>query len=123
MVAFNQLSQTVRNVLEAIGYKEIGPHFAPAPPPISISLVDIARRAGAGYELAFFGLLEKQISALIESGVENLRISSLQLCVKHLRGTKTWTRPCDALREEIVCFVREKLAFATDRARLDCSLR
>src|SRR5438034_504170 len=123
VVAFNQLSQTVRNVLAAIGYKEIGPHFAPAPPPISISLVDIARRAGAGYELAFFGLLEKQISALIESGVENLRISSLQLCVKHLRGTKTWTRPCDALREEIVCFVREKLAFATDRARLDCSLR
>src|SRR5207247_7035129 len=123
VVAFNQLSQTVRNVLEAIGYKEIGPHFAPAPPPISISLVDIARRAGAGYELAFFGLLEKQISALIESGVENLRISSLQLCVKHLRGTKTWTRGCDALREEIVCFVRERLAFATDRARLDCSLR
>src|SRR5438034_4839309 len=123
VVAFNQLSQTVRNVLAAIGYKEIGPHFAPAPPPISISLVDIARRAGAGYELAFFGLLEKQISALIESGVENLRISSLQLCVKHLRGTKTWTRPCDALREEIVCFVREKLAFATDRARLGCSLR
>jgi hypothetical protein len=34
--------------------------------------------------------------------------------VKHLRGTKTWTRACDALREEIVCFVREKLAFATD---------
>jgi len=27
------------------------------------------------------------------------------------------------LREEIVCFVREKLAFATDRARFDCSLR
>src|SRR5437867_6281088 len=79
VVAFNQLSQTVRDVLEAIGYKEIGPHFSPAPPPISISLVDIARRAGAGYELAFFGLLEKQISALIEAGVENLRISSLQL--------------------------------------------
>ena len=34
VVAFNQLSQTVRDVLEAIGYKEIGPHFTPAPPPI-----------------------------------------------------------------------------------------
>jgi len=101
VVAFNQLSQTVRDVLAAIGYKEICPHFTPAPPPISISLVDIARCAGAGYELAKFGLL----------------------CVKHLRGTRTWTRGCDALREEIVCFVREKLAFATDHARLDCSLR
>src|SRR5947208_4290549 len=123
VVAFNQLSQTVRDVLEAIGYKEICRHFTPAPPPISISLVEIAYCAGAGYELAFFGLLEKRIDALIEAGADNLRLSSLQLCVKHLRGTKTWTRACDALREEIVCFVREKLAFATDRARFDCSLR
>jgi hypothetical protein len=123
VVAFNQLSQTVRDVLEAIGYKEIGPHFAPAPPPICISLLDIAHCAGASYELAFFALLEKRISAVIEAGADNLRLSSLQPCVKHLRGTKTWTRACDALREEIVCFVREKLAFATDGARLDCSLR
>jgi hypothetical protein len=85
--------------------------------------VEIAYCAGAGYELAFFGLLEKRIDALIEAGADNLRLSSLQLCVKHLRGTKTWTRACDALREEIVCFVREKLTLATDRARLDCSLR
>ncbi len=123
VVAFNQLSQTVRDVLAAIGYKEIGPHFTPAPPPICISLLDIAHCAGASYELAFFSLLEKRISTLIDAGADNLRLSSLQLCVKHLRGTKTWTRACDALREEIVCFVREKLTVATDHARLDCSLR
>src|SRR3954471_20775600 len=123
VVAFNQLSQTVRDVLEAIGYKDIGPHFTPAPPPICISLLDIAHCAGASYELAFFALLEKRISALIEAGADNLRLSSLQPCVKHLRGTKTWTRACDALRQEIVCFVREKLTVATDHARLDCSLR
>ena len=80
VVAFSQLSQTVRDVLEAIGYKEICRHFTPAPPPISISLVDIAFCAGAGYELAFFGLLEKRIDALIEAGADNLRLSSLQLC-------------------------------------------
>jgi hypothetical protein len=123
VVAFSQLSQTVRDVLAAIGYKEIGPHFTPAPPPVSVSLLDIAHCAGAGYELAFFGLLERRIDALIEAGADNLQLSSLQFCVKHLRGTKTWTRACDVLREEIVCFVREKLAFTTDRARLDCSLR
>src|SRR3954453_5091154 len=50
VVGFNQLSQTVRDVLEAIGYKEIVPFFAPAPPPIYISLLDIAHHAGAGYE-------------------------------------------------------------------------
>src|SRR6266487_4098174 len=123
VVAFNQLSQTVRYVLKAIGYKEIVPHFAPSPPPISISLLDIAHHAGAGYELAFFDLLEKRISSLIETGADNLRLCSLQSCVKHLRGVKTWTRACDALREEIVCFVRERLTATTEFARLDCSVR
>src|SRR5436309_1348512 len=123
VVAFNQLSQTVRYVLRAIGYKEIVPHFAPLPPPISVSLLDIAQHAGAGYELAFFDLLEKRINALVATGTDNLQFCSLQACVKHLRGIKTWTRACDALREEIVCFVREKLIAATDFARLNCSVR
>ena len=43
VVAFSQLSQTVRYVLKVIGYKEIVPHFRPTPPPISISLFEIAR--------------------------------------------------------------------------------
>src|SRR5213592_1057697 len=78
VVAFNQLSQTVRYVLRAIGYKEIVPHFTPSPPPISISLLDIARHAGTGYELAFFDLLEKQIAALVATRVDNLQLCSLQ---------------------------------------------
>ena len=123
VVAFKQLSQTVRYVLKVIGYKEIVPHFAPAPPPISVSLADIAHEAGTGYELAFFDLLEKRIDTLIETGADNLQLCSLQACVKHLRGVKMWTRACDALREEIVCFVREKIASTTAVARLDCSVR
>src|SRR5436305_2206032 len=123
VVAFSQLSQTVRYVLKVIGYKEIIPHFAPAPPPISISLFEIAEQAGTGYELAFFDLLERRINALIQTGMDNLQLCSLQPCVKHLRGMKVWTRACDALREEIVCFVREKIASTTVVARLDCSVR
>jgi hypothetical protein len=123
VVAFSQLSQTVRYVLKVIGYKEIVPHFAPAPPPISISLLDIAHEAGTGYELAFFDLLEKRISMLIETGVDDLQLCSLQSCVKHLRGVKAWTRACDALREEIVCFVREKLTANESLSLLNCFLR
>jgi hypothetical protein len=123
VVAFSQLSQTVRYVLEAIGYNEIVPHFTPSPPPISISLLDIAYHAGAGYELAFFDLLEKRITALLATGVDNLRLCSLQACVKHLRGVKSWTRGCDALREEIVCFIRERLAATTGAPRVNCWLR
>src|SRR6266540_5242824 len=123
VVAFSQLSQTVRYVLKVIGYKEIVPHFAPSPPPISISLLDIAYEAGTGYELAFFDLLEKRINTLVETGVDDLQLCSLQACVKHLRGVKAWTRACDALREEIVCFVREKLTSNGSVTLLSCSLR
>ena len=59
----------------------------------------------------------------MDTGVDNLQLCSLQTCVKHLRGVKMWTRACDALREEIVCFVREKLTSTTELVRLDCSLR
>jgi hypothetical protein len=123
VVAFSQLSQTVRYVLRVIGYKEIVPYFAPGPPPISISLVDLAVEAGTGYELAFFDLLEKRIQALVGTGTDTLHLCSLHAAVKHLHGTKVWTRACDSLREEVVCFVREKLAGSGGLGRLDCSLR
>jgi hypothetical protein len=123
VVAFSQLSQTVRYVLKVIGYKEIVPYFRPAPPPISLSLVDLAHDAGTGYELAFFDLLEKRIQALVAAGTETLHLVSLHAAVKHLQRTKVWTRACDSLREEIVCFVREKLSNAEAVDHIDCSLR
>jgi hypothetical protein len=122
VVAFRQLEETVQYVLKMIGYKEIIPYFAPSPPPISISLLDIAHEAATGYELAFFDLLEKRINSLIETGVDNLQLCSLQASVKYLRRAKVWTRACDPLREEIVCFIRERLT-TTTRERLKCTLR
>src|SRR5256714_10676985 len=113
VVAFRQLAETVQYVLKAIGYKEIIPYFTPAPPPISVSLLDIAHEAGAGYELAFFDLLEKRIAALLESGVDNLQFSALAASIKHLRSVKVWTCACDTLRGEIVCFIRERLTSPT----------
>src|SRR3954465_14425571 len=123
VVAFSQLSQTVRYVLKVIGYKEIIPHFKPGPPPITISLVDIAEEAGAGYELAFFDILEKRIGALVDSGTDTLHLCSLHAGVKLLRQTKVWTRACDGLREEIVCFVRDRLGANAELQTLNCSLR
>jgi len=123
VVAFSQLSQTVRYVLKVIGYKEIVPHFTPAPPPITVPLIDLAHQAGTGYELAFFDLLEKRIQSLLDMGVENLRLTSLHTCVKQLQGVKAWTRGCDVLRGEIVCFVRERLGILGADKPVQCSMR
>ncbi|MBA3961409.1 MAG: hypothetical protein H0X40_05845 [Chthoniobacterales bacterium] len=123
VVAFSQLNQTVRYVLKVIGYKEIVPHFRPTPPPISISLFEIAEAAGDGYELAFFDLLEKRIAALAATGATSLHFFGLQPAIKHLRGAKVWTRSCDALRAEVACFIREKLSNRAETADLSCSIR
>lgn len=122
-VAFSQLSQTVRYVLKVIGYNEIGPHFAPAPPPVTVSLFEIAVAAGGGYELAYFEMLGRRIELLLQTGVNTVDFVALNPAVKHLRGTRMWSRACDTLRTEIVCFVREKLSAATDVVQLNCSLR
>ena len=123
VVAFSQLNQTVRYVLKVIGYKEIVPHFRPAPPPISISLFEIAEAAGDGYELAFFDLLEKRLIALLATGATSLHFSGLQPAIKHLCAVKTWTRACDAMREEVTCFLREKMLSGAEVADLTCSIR
>ncbi len=122
-VAFSQLSQTVQYVLKVIGYKEIGPHFALAPPPVTVSLFEMAVAAGSGYELAYFETLGRRVELLLQAGVTTVEFVALNPAVKHLRGTRVWSRACDSLRTEIVCFVREKLSAATDVARLNCSLR
>src|SRR6267154_3397844 len=123
VVSFDQLSQTVRYVLKVIGYKEIVPHFVPSPPPISVSLLDIAYLAGTGYELAFFDLLTRRLDLLLQTQVTSVQLVALNPCVKHLRGTRVWSRACDVLRAEIVYFVREKLSAAKDLPELKCSLR
>jgi hypothetical protein len=123
VVAFSQLNQTVRYVLKVIGYKEIVPHFKPTPPPISVSLYEIAEAAGAGYELAFFDLLEKRVLSILETGATGIHFFGLQPAIKHLRGAKTWSRACDALREEVTCFIREKIVGGPAVAELNCSIR
>jgi hypothetical protein len=123
VVAFSQLNQTVRYVLKVIGYKEIVPHFKPAPPPISVSLYEIAEAAGTGYELAFFDLLEKRVDAILGTGARQLHFFGLQPAIKHLRGAKAWSRSCDALREEVTCFIREKICGGAGQAELNCSIR
>ena len=113
----------MRYVLKVIGYKEIVPHFRPTPPPISVSLYEIAEAAGGGYELAFFDLLEKRVLAIMETGATGIHFFGLQPAIKHLRGVKIWTRACDGLREEVTCFIREKICSGAEVAELSCSIR
>lgn len=107
-----QLTRAVQSVLQVIGYAEVGQHFVPAPQKISISLVELAREAGHGYELAFFAHLAHCIQTLLQERNVHFELLGLEPCVKLLSARKVWCRDCDHLREEIVSFARAQTGTA-----------
>jgi hypothetical protein len=107
------LADAVNSVLQVIGYAEVANHFEPGPPPARISLLELAKKAGAGYELAFFELLGRGMQQLLATKAAYFEFFDLELCVKELRSRKVWARDCQALREEIITFLRDQLAGST----------
>jgi hypothetical protein len=106
------LADAVASVLQVIGYAEVASHFEPGPPPARISLLELAKKAGTGYELAFFELLRSVMHQFLATRAAYFELFDLELCVKELRARKLWSRDCEALREEIIAFLREQVGAA-----------
>jgi len=122
VVQAGRLEQAVQSVLQVIGFGDVGSHFAVGRPVIQISLVDLARDAGTGYELAFFELLRARLDAALASHAPHFELRGLEPCVKVLRARKVWSRDCDGLRAEIVSFTREQMGIAAARHDITFSL-
>lgn len=118
-----QLTRAVQSVLQVIGYAEVGQHFTPVPPKVRISLPELARDAGSGYELAFFEKLGRCIQELLREKSGHFELLGLEQCVKILRARKVWSRDCDTLREEIVSFAREQTGTAAAQFDVAFSLQ
>ncbi len=118
-----QLTKAVQSVLQVIGYAEVGQHFVPAPHKVRVSLVELAKEAGTGYELAFFDVLGRRIQELLREKNAHFELLGLEPCVKLLRARKVWSRDCDALREEIVSFAREHTGTAVPEQDVTFSLQ
>ena len=109
VISLKQLSDIVLSVLQAIGYAEVALYLDTLHPPFELSLSELAKEAGPGYELAFFRLLEERIQPALSHRASNLDIYGLQSCVRRLQAVKTWSRNCSQLRNEIVGFLRAQL--------------
>lgn len=109
VVTINRLEKAVQSVLQVIGYADVAGHFHAAPPPARISLAELARDAGHGYELVFFDLLRTRIQEAVDGKTERLEICDAHRGVKLLRSAKNWRRDCSGLLDEIVTFVRDEV--------------
>jgi hypothetical protein len=112
VIESGRLDQAVQSVLQVIGYPEVGRHFAVGRPVLAISLVDLVREAGYGYELAFFDLLSRRIQEALASQTPHFQLIGLEPCVKLLRARKLWCPDCDRLQAEIVTFTRQQMGIA-----------
>lgn len=109
VVTISRLEKAVQSVLQVIGYADVAENFHASPPPARISLMEVARDAGHGYELVFFGLLRTKLQEALESKAERLEICDAHNGVKMLRAAKNWRRDCSGLLDEIVSFVRNEI--------------
>ena len=105
-VSVERLAKSVESVLQVIGYAEVAVQLEPTPPPLEISLPELARKAGNGYELLFFLLLKQRMIEALENKVEHVDLYGLHHCVKSLRSSKRWRSKCRVLQSEIVDFIR-----------------
>lgn len=112
VLSVEQMADAVRSALRVIGYGEVADSFIPGRPTVRISLVELARDAGSGYELAFFEALGRKIQETVREGGCDFQLFGLEPCIKLLRGKKVWSRDCDSLRDEIILFTREQTTLA-----------
>jgi len=100
-----ELFDRIEKTLADLGLRDMAEQLDRTPPPVRISLNELARRAGSGYELLFFTLLDEQLRSAASGGAPRVEIHGLRPCVKRLSSAKKWTPRCEQLMREITEFI------------------
>jgi hypothetical protein len=116
VITLDEMAHRLRQVLERIGFKDIGDRLKLTPPLLQVSLHELALESD-GFELRFFQLLEIRMAELIDLGARHIRLSHTRRGVKTLRSARHWGPKCDDLEQDIVHFLRNRLC-----SNPDCSV-
>jgi len=122
-ITIEELYHKIEHVLEYLGCGDIAQSLEIAPPPLRISLSELAHDAGTGYELEFFRLLGERIASSEGSGTGQILCDGLKGAVKRLRSTPRWNGECDLLASEIAEFLSHELLRRRDGGSVDLILK
>ena len=104
-ITLSELFERLSVTLNKIGYGDIASHLQETPPPVSLSLHELAKDTDNKLEILFFKSLYTQLQSLRDLGFMSFRFRELRPCVKHLRSAKQWRKDCRQLAAEITQFL------------------
>ena len=120
-VSVAEFSRALERVLRRFGAGGVRPEaFDCIAPAFEADLRRLAQISGKGFELQFFPRLRDELNKQLHHPVEVVRFHGLRGCVKQLAGARRWGNRCQALRDQIVAYLRA--CICTDNAGKDCTL-
>ena len=99
-ITIEELYKKIETALSFMGCDDIARTLEIVPPPVRISLMDIAHEAGSGLSWNFLEFSEKLIDTE-RCGTSQIICCELRRAVKHLCGAGRWNSLCQELAEEI----------------------
>jgi hypothetical protein len=108
-ITIEELYCKIEHVLSYLGCEDIAKTLEIAPPPVRISLLDIARNAGSSFELEFFRQLQVRLTDCERCGASQILCFGLRKAVKHLCRASRWNNACEELTAEIDKFIAGKM--------------
>ena len=122
-ITIEELYKKIEHVLEYLGCDDIARSLEIDPPPVRVSLSELAKDAGDTYELGFFKMLEERIAATEGSGCKQLLCDGLRGATKRLCSVTRWTPDCERLAGEIDEFISRELLRYRSEGSIDLIVR
>lgn len=111
VIPSREIVEIVVAVLATLGFEKISEAYAGHEHCAAIHLNDLAAKMGAAaFELEFFRQLDHELKAASDHRLSVIEVDGLRACVMQLRGARRWNSGCRKLAEEIVEYVRERVA-------------
>jgi|YelNatPaOPRAMG01_1025707.scaffolds.fasta_scaffold09604_4 hypothetical protein len=114
VVAVRDLHTLLVALLITLGYAPVAAVYAGRHLRAEIRLDELAAQSAGGFELAFF----RQLDTVLQGANGFVQMRGLRSCVMQLRGARHWSAGCRRLAEEIVGYVRHRLAQQAAPVRL-----
>ncbi len=104
IITIAQLESIIKDLLLSLRFSDLATAFILPPPPTTLSLVELAKEAGEGYELLFFQLLKQRLEKIATSSSEELKIYGLEASLRYLFHRKRLGR--EETKRQIVSYIR-----------------